>query len=292
MLINFQRLLVIFGLIATNTMAQKTINNGEKLLRSGEIEEAREIFVQHKDNPQALEYLGDIASFNKNWEEAIKNYKTLVEIDPDNAMYNFKLGGALGMKAYYGSKIEAAMVLGDVKKYLRNAADLDAGHLEARRALVEFYMQIPGFLGGSESMAKSYASDLDRLNEVDAHLADAYIYKVQEYEDLAKLKYEEAIAVASRNPEHISRNYLNYELGEASAIYEIRLEDGARFLKNYIDNYSYLDIKSPAWAFFRLAQIERMQKNEEKALILINKSLEYDPEFDKALIEKQRIQRL
>lgn len=292
MLINYKWFIVIFYLFAVDSLAQQSLNDGEKLLNNGEIVDARKIFLQFENNLHAIEYLGDIASFNKEWDKAIDYYESLVAKDPDNAMYNFKLGGAMGMKAYYGSKFQAAILLGDVKKYLRKAADLDPSHKEARRALVELYMQIPGFLGGSQTIAESYASDLDRLNEVDALLADAYIYKIQEYKDLAKNKYDEAIRIASRKPELVTRNYLKYELGEAAAIYEIQLSEGEKLLKEYIQNYGYKDLKSPAWAYLRLAQIERIKKNQKKALSLIEKSLSIDPDFEKALVEKQKIQRL
>lgn len=282
----------IFCLFAVNSMAQQTMKDAEKLLKNGEIVEAEKIFLKYENNPKALEFLGDISSFNKEWDEAIDYYETLVELDPENAMYNFKLGGAMGMKAYYGSKFQAAILLGDIKKYLKKAADLDPTHKETRRALVELYMQIPSIIGGSKTIAESYASDLDRINEVDALLADAYIYKIQEYRDLAKNKYEEAIRLAVKKPELITRNYLKYELGEAAAIYEIQMESGEKFLNEYIKDYGYKDLKSPAWAYYRLAQIERLKSNQKAALAHIEKSLAIDPDFDKALIEKQKIQRL
>ena len=220
------------------------------------------------------------------YESALESFVT------QNATYNFKLGGAMGMKAYYGSKFQAALLLGDIKEYLKKAAELDPKHKETRRALVELYMQIPSIVGGSKTIAESYASDLDRINEVDALLADAYIYKTQEYRDLAKNKYNEAIRTAVNKPELLSRNYLNYELGEAAALYEIQLEVGEKMLNEYINHYGYKDLKSPAWAYLRLAQIERIQNNQQAALTHIKKSLEIDPDFDKALIEKQKIQRL
>ncbi|MCB7481243.1 tetratricopeptide repeat protein [Christiangramia sediminis] len=292
MLTNFKYIIGFFYLFSVGLMAQTSLKNAENLLNNGEIDKAREVFLQHKEQPKSIEYLGDIACFNKNWDEAIEYYETLVELDAGNAMYNFKLGGAMGMKAYYGSKFQAALLLGDIKEYLKKAAELDPKHKEARRALVELYMQIPSMLGGSKTIAESYASDLDRLNEVDAFLADAYIYKIQDYKDLAKNKYNDALRAAVRKPELVSRNYLNYELGEASAIFEIQLDAGKTFLNEYIANYGYRDLKSPAWAYLRLAQIERVQNNQKAALSHIEKSLELDPGFDKALIEKQKIQRL
>lgn len=292
MLTIFKYIIGFFYFFSVPSMAQSSLKNAEKLLNNGEIEKARVIFLQEDSDPRSIEYLGDIASFNKSWDKAIKYYETLIEMEPENAMYNFKLGGAMGMKAYYGSKFQAALLLGDIKEYLKKAAELDPNHQEARRALVELYMQIPSVIGGSKTIAESYASDLDRLNEVDAFLADAYIYKIQEFKDLAKNKYNDAIRAAIRKPDLVSRNYLNYELGEASAIYEIQLEEGKKFLNEYITNYGYKDLKSPAWAYLRLAQIERLQKNQKAALNHIEKSLDIDPDFDKALIEKQKIQRL
>ncbi len=292
MLTNFKHLIGLFYLFVGMSFAQTSIVDGERKLNNGEIDEAKKIFQEHKNKPEAIEFLGDIASFNKNWDEAIDYYESLVEKDPENAMYNFKLGGALGMKAYYGSKFQAAILLGDIKKYLKKAAELDPTHKEARRALVEFYMQIPDFIGGSKTIAESYASDLDRLNQVDALLADAYIYKIEKYRELAKNKYNEAIRVAVKNPDLLTRNYLKYELGEAAAIYEIQLDEGKRFLEEYIENYGYKDLKTPAWAYLRLAQIERAQNNRKAALAHIEKSLEIDPDFEKALTEKQKIQRL
>jgi len=292
MLTNFKYIIAFFYLFTIGAMAQTSLESAEKMLNSGEIENAREVFLQHKNKPKAIEYLGDIASFYKNWDEAIEYYETLVEMDSQNAMYNFKLGGAMGMKAYYGSKFQAALLLGDIKEYLKKAADLDPKHKETRRALVELYMQIPGIVGGSKIIAESYASDLDRINEVDALLADAYIYKTEEYRDLAKNKYNEAIRAATQKPELVTRNYLKYELGEAAAMNELQLEAGKKFLKEYIDGYGYKDLKSPSWAYLRLAQIERIQNNQQEALKYIEKSLKIDPDFDKALIEKQKIQRL
>ena len=292
MLTNFKWMVGIFCLITVESLAQQSFENAENLLKTGEIEKAKNIFLKYEDNLEAQEYLGDIANFQKEWDEAIDYYEELVDENPDNAMYNFKLGGAMGMKAYYGSKFQAALLINDVKKYLKKAAELDPEHKEARRALVELYMQLPGIIGGSKTIAESYASDLDRINMIDALLADAYIYKIQEYRDLAKNKYEEAIRLAQKKPELVTRNYLKYELGEAAAIYEIQLSQGKKLLEEYIKDYGYKDIKSQDWAYLRLAQIERINKNQQAAMDFIEKSLAINPDFDKALVEKQKIQRL
>lgn len=288
----FWSFIVIFLPFAGIIHAQESIVLGEKLLNQGNIQQAKKIFLNHPNDLKSIEYLGDIESFEKNWDKAIEYYEELEDRNPNSAAYNFKLGGALGIKAIEGSKFQAALLLGDIKTHLKKAASLDPNHAEVRRALVQLYMELPGIIGGSRTIAESYASDLDRINEIDAALADAYIYKIAEYKDLAFKKYESALLTAKRKPELITRNHLNYELGEASATYEIEPELGKKHLLKYLDNYGYQDLKTPAWAYYRLAQIERILKNKEAATSYIEKSLRESPNFLKAQEERIKIQRL
>ncbi|AVR44173.1 hypothetical protein C7S20_02210 [Christiangramia fulva] len=290
--LNNKYFIVIFCLFTVNIFAQSQIVEAEKLLNNGEIEEAKQIFLQNDQDEKAREYLGDIASFQKNWDQAKEYYRDLVKQEPENAVYNFKLAGALGMKAYNTSKFQAVFIIGDVKKYFRKAADLDKSFVLPRRALVELYMELPEIIGGSRTMAESYAHELENINPLEALLAQAYIYRKSDFKELAKLKYEEAIKTALKRPNLITRNYLNYELGEASAWYKIYPEAGIDFLHKYLKEYGYKDLNSPAWAYLRLAQIQKSQNNSAEALNMINKSLEVDPGFEKAIQEKQKIQQM
>lgn len=292
MLTNFKYFIGIFCLFTVNSFAQSRFETAEELLSNGQVNEAKEIFQEFDENDRAQEYLGDIASFQKNWDAAISYYKGLVKKNPENAVYNFKLGGAMGMKAYTGSKFQALLLIGDVKKYFRKAAELDKNFILPRRALVELYMELPEIIGGSKTLAESYAQELENLNSLEALLAQAYIYRESDYRELAKLKYEEAIQTAQKKPALITRNYLKYELGEAAAWYNIYPEAGTKFLREYLENYGYQDLNSPAWAYLRLAQIEKNQNNKSEALGMIEKSLEADPNFDKAIEEKLKIQRM
>ena len=122
------------------------------------------MFIQHiKGNPndlKTIEYLGDIAGYAKDWDEALSFYEPLAEEDPQNANYHFKCGGAMGMKALEISRIRALGYIGDIKRYFETAAKLDPVHIEVRWALVEYYIQLPGIIGGSERKAVKYANEL------------------------------------------------------------------------------------------------------------------------------------
>ena len=270
-------------------IAQNSFEKGVKLLEKGEVQQAKSILLEYQEREEAINLLGDIASFNKNWDDAIEYYRELVEKKPDSAEYHFKLGGALGMKALEGSKFQAALLVPELKKSLLNAAELDPNHAEARRALVEFYMQIPSFIGGGKSPAMDYVKELEKLNQVDAHLAKAYIYKIEEEQEKSKEEVKKALELAAENPEMITRNYLNYELGEKAAVLNIYPDKASRFLQKYIKGYGYKDLKSPAFAYLHLARIKASQNNREEALKNINLALNHKVIFPEAEKEKMRI---
>lgn len=154
-------------------------NAAEQLFKQGKFALAKPLFEKivknDPDNLKAIEYLGDIAGHAKNWSEAIKYYEKLKKAEPKNANYQFKFGGALGMKAKDANKFLALGMLDDVENAFLTAAKLDSKHIESRWALVEFYLQVPGILGGSEKKAQQYADELLLISPVDGYLARGHI---------------------------------------------------------------------------------------------------------------------
>jgi len=269
--------------------AQNSFEDGEKFLNQNDIKNAKKVFSEYPDNLKAIEYLGDIASFEKNWDKAISHYEKLVENQPNSSAYNFKLGGAMGMQAMEVSKFKAALMIGDIKSYLNKAAELDKNHAEVRRALVELYMQLPSFVGGSKELAQQYVKELQAINKVDAYLAEAYIHKSEENPEAMKNAVRKALEAAEQNKNLVERNYLNYELGERAASLEIKPQLASRFLEKYIENYNYKDLKSPAWAHFHIAKIQASQNNQDKALNHVNQALATKFNFPEAEKLKRQI---
>lgn len=282
-------IIVIFlSLVMAPLHAQSSLEKGENYLKENKIRQAKEVFRQHENNLKAIEYLGDIASFEKKWDEAIAYYEELIELEPNSSGYNFKLGGAMGMKAMEISKFKAALMLGDIKTYLNKAAELDKNHAEVRRALVELYMQLPSFIGGDKDLAQRYVNELQAINKIDAYLAQAYIHKTEEDGDSTKKAIKNALEEARKDKSLIKRNYLNYELGERAAALNLMPETAVQLLENYIENYNYKDLKSPAWAHFYIAKIQASQNNQDKALTHVNKALANKFNFPEA--EKLKLQ--
>ncbi len=179
-----------------STMANSDFEKAEQLFRQNKLVEAKALFEKHlKANPnhtKSLEYLGDIAGKNKNWDEAIGYYKKIKIQYPLNADYHYKYGGALGMKAKEINKFKALNLLGDVEESFLTAAKLDPKHIDTRWALVVFFTELPGIVGGSETKAQKYADELMKLSKVDGFMAKGYIDEYFKRYTKAEINYKKA----------------------------------------------------------------------------------------------------
>lgn len=186
-------ILLLFPVLA---FGQTSFDQVELLFQNKQFTEAEKQTVQilksEPQNVKAIELLGDAYGHQKKWDEALIQYKKLVELNPDNANYHYKYGGVLGMKALE-NKFKAIGLIGDVKASFLKAAELDKNHIDARWALVELYMQLPGIFGGSKNKALEFAQEMDTLSKVDGYLAKGYIHEYDKEPELAEKYYKMAI---------------------------------------------------------------------------------------------------
>lgn len=191
---------IIIFLIPIMIYSQSDFEKGEKLFLLEKYALAKPIFEDVlKENPnhlKALEYLGDIAGINKSWDRGIVYYGKLKKLNPSNANYYYKYGGCLGMKAKESNKFKALGMIDDIKASFEKAIQLKPNHIEARWALIELYLQLPGIIGGSERKAQLYANELLKISPVDGYLAKGHIAEYfHRYNDAEKY-YCKAIVVS------------------------------------------------------------------------------------------------
>lgn len=179
--------------------SQSNFEKAEKLYSQHKYALARPLFEDALDespnNLKIIEYLGDIASHLDEWEKASEYYKKLKNLKPSEANYHFKYGGALGMRAQKGGKWVAIRLIGDIRESLEKAVELDPKHIEARWALIEYYLQLPGFIGGSEKKAQRYANELLKISPVDGYLSKAHIDEYFKRYKSAERYYIKAVEV-------------------------------------------------------------------------------------------------
>jgi tetratricopeptide (TPR) repeat protein len=88
---------------------------------------------------------------------AIKHAQACVDKAPRAAPCQYALGTVLGVQAINEGMIKAARSVGTVRDALLAANDIDPAWYPARSALIEFYLQAPGMMGGSKSKAAELA---------------------------------------------------------------------------------------------------------------------------------------
>ena len=267
------------------------------------------------DSKKIIEYLGDIAGYQKRWDDALKHYKKLLEFDDNNANYHFKYGGAMALKAQASNKMKALTMIGDFKKHLHRAVALDEKHIEARWALVEMYVSLPAVVGGSEKKALKYANELLKLSPVDGYLSLGYVAEYNDRPQDAERHYRKAVEIggslhtydklsnlyeATNQPEKAianyeqatkkhQRNHLNYQIGKVCAQYNLSPQKGLQCLNIYINNHSEKDGVPKAWAYLRIAQIYRQLSDKRNAYNAIQTALKEMPDLKQAKKEKKQI---
>lgn len=194
-----KQFLYLLLLLPAMIWSQPNFDKAEKLFKEGKYSQAEEGFLSClKNNPndlKAIEYLGDIAGQNKDWDKAISYYKKLKVSKPSEANYFYKYGGALGMKAKDANKFRALGMIDEVKTSFEKAIALNPKHIDSRWALIELYIQLPGIVGGSESKAIKYSNELLRLSPVDGYLSRGHIEEYFKRYKNAEVQYKKAIQV-------------------------------------------------------------------------------------------------
>ncbi len=187
-------------LLPLMTLSQTSFEKAEKLFIQGKYSVAKPIFetilAENPNHLKTLEYLGDIEGFNKSWDKGLIYYGKLKALNPNNANYFYKYGGCLGMKAKESNKFKALSMIGDVKASFEKAIQLNPNHIDARWALIELYLQLPGIVGGSERKAVNYANELLKISPVDGYLAKGHIAEYFNKYKEAEKNYTKAIVIS------------------------------------------------------------------------------------------------
>lgn len=177
----------------------QSFEKGEKLFVDGKFDQAQPVLEKYLEinpnNLKTIEYLGDIEGYNKSWDKAISYYKKLKLIKPGEANYYYKYGGALGMKSLVVNKFKALGMIGEIRSSFEKAIALNPKHIEARWALIELNLQLPGIVGGSQAKAIEYSTELRELSPVDGYLSRGHIDEYFERYTAAEQQYKRAILV-------------------------------------------------------------------------------------------------
>ena len=211
-----------------------------------------------KENPNneiLIKKLGDCYGFIKDWDNAIIQYQKLIELDSDNSVYNYKLGGTLAAKANETNKFKSLSLINKSKKYLLKSVELDNKNKPAMWVLIQIYTELPQLLGGSKSLALQYANELENISLIDGLFAKKYIYDFKNDHKMSNIYLNKIVENLDSFNSEYDYNYLNFSIGKLCANNKINLDRGILQLSYYIENFTSRDRSTPDYAYYLLAKI-------------------------------------
>ena len=153
---------------------------------------------------------------NGDHNQAVKQFKKAVKLEPNSSMAHMWLGRALGRKAEKSNPLRAAFMVGGVRREFERAVELDPRNLEARSDLLDFYLDAPGAFGGSHEKARKQAEAMAQLDRAEGHSGWARIALKEKRYAAAEREYRAAVEAApahggyQRDLEKFLKKYKEY----------------------------------------------------------------------------------
>ncbi len=131
------------------------------------------------------------------WDRAVNAAEQAAALRPKSSEYHHWLGRAYGNKAEHCNPFCAAGLAGKVRAEFERAVELDAGNVEARTDLAEYYMEAPGIMGGSKEKARLQAEQIARRDPAAAAWVRARLAEKEKKFEVAEKEFRAALEASS-----------------------------------------------------------------------------------------------
>jgi tetratricopeptide (TPR) repeat protein len=163
------------------------------------------------DNARAHAYYGmALANGQGDLDGAIAQLEKAVALDSKSSRYQVWLGSVYSSRASSAGMFKAASLAGKARAAFERAVDLDPTSVEARQALLEYYLAAPGIVGGSVTRARDEAAEIAALDARSGRLAEARIAEHEKEWPAAEKAYRAALAI--KEDDAGTHNQLGYML--------------------------------------------------------------------------------
>ena len=122
-------------------------------------------------DPEALHLTSQLAVVWGNLDSARALAERAVKLDSANADYHYQLGSVAGQQAQRASILRRPGLAGKFRAEMNEALQRDSTHVLARFAMVQFYLQAPGIMGGDKKKARALAEGLVRTHPATGYSA-------------------------------------------------------------------------------------------------------------------------
>jgi tetratricopeptide (TPR) repeat protein len=246
-------------------------------------------------------------------DAAVKAFERAVKLEESNSMYHMLLAQALGNVARSSNVVKQGLMAPRIRREMERARELDPNAMEPHQGLMQFYLEAPGFMGGSVAKARNEALEIFKLNRMRGRLAEAQIAQHEKDSTSLERAYRSAISEAPdsvvaaatlafyllntrRTDEafatmdaYIGRRPKDamgqFYVGRLAAASGQQLDRGEAALRHYITLPADTADKTratPANAHFRLGELLARKGDKAGAKIEFETALELNPRLDAA----------
>lgn len=132
------------------------------------------------------------------FKKAADSFEKAVAADSGNSEYYHWLGRAYGKRAETSSPITAPGHAVKARKAFEKAIQLDPKNTEAINDLFEYYLDAPGFLGGGIDKAAALSKQIEKLDSIEGHYAQARLAEHRKEFATAEQQFRRAADLAPR----------------------------------------------------------------------------------------------
>lgn len=307
-------LVAVAVLVPCALLGQNNDTSGIRLFETGKLREARAVlepaFKANSRDAAAAFYLGRIALEERHSDRAADYFEAATTLDPNNTMYFLWLGRALGGEAHQASVLRQPGLARRTRAAWERAIELDPDNLDARADLIQYYVQVPGILGGSTARAIEQAEAIRKRNALRGYLELGAIYEREQALDKAEQAY--LGAAKEKSDRHIGEYRLGvfyqnvgaydkafdlfesmvaanpsefgalFQIGKTGAMSGQRLDRAAEALEAYLRTTPGRNDPSLAAAHWRLGMIHEKRRNRQRAKAEYEIAVRLDPTFKPA----------
>ncbi|MFI5230202.1 MAG: tetratricopeptide repeat protein [Gemmatimonadales bacterium] len=169
----------------------------DKLVTDQRYDEARAavqaLLAANAKDDKALHCMGAIYETQGKLGDATDWYEKAIKADEKNPQHHLSLAGAYGEQARHANRFRQALLARRIKSELEQTVAIDSNLVDAHDGLMQFYLEAPGFLGGSADKAKEQMHIIEALSPFEGHLARAKIARQGNDLGTAEAEYKAAI---------------------------------------------------------------------------------------------------
>jgi tetratricopeptide (TPR) repeat protein len=296
-----------------------TLADVEALIKSRAptaLAQAQALVDANEGNAQAWVLLARAQLQKGEADDAVDSAEQAVELAPDSAQAQLWLGNSLGVRIGQVNMLRKLTMAPSLRDAYEAAVRLDGNLLQARSALIQYYLY-PAAPGGGIEKAQAQQSEIAKRNPVLGHLAQATIERSHNEDNAAAMRaidaavaavpalpaddidtrvsvgnslvglerYADARAYftawAAAQPRHAAPHY---HMGRMAALSGQFLDEGGAGLKRYLDGGLTRGDNDPkdTNAWWRLGQIEAKRGATDAARAAFNTAIRLDPTNEEA----------